>query len=106
MTSGKPIKPSEVAQHKTRTIPGPVFDAFNTLIAKHWNGTQATFKQDDVVAEILRRYPGSQRHELFENGYLDVEESYRAEGWLVEYDKPAYNETYAARFTFRRKADT
>ena len=39
---------------------------------------------------------------LFENHYLDVEELYRQEGWLVTHDKPGYDETYPATFTFER----
>ncbi len=41
--------------------------------------------------------------EIYERHLLDVEPSYRAEGWEVEYDKPGYNETYEATFTFRKK---
>ncbi len=32
--------------------------------------------------------------------WLNVEELYRAQGWTVTYDKPGYNESYPATFTF------
>lgn len=43
------------------------------------------------------------RGDVFERGYLDIEETYRKAGWSVVYDKPGYNETYDAFYTFTRK---
>jgi hypothetical protein len=37
---------------------------------------------------------------IFSKGYLNFEELYEAQGWKVVYDKPAYNESYKANFTF------
>ena len=42
---------------------------------------------------------------LYEKHYLDVEDAYRKRGWIVDYDKPAYNETYDAFFEFYIKAE-
>lgn len=98
----KPIKPDDVEKLKTSTIPAEVFAAFNEAIAKHWNGSSSTFTQDSVMAGVLGRMPNTHRHDVFANNWLDVEDSYRAEGWHVEYDKPGYNESYAATFTFKR----
>lgn len=103
MASGKPISPDEVTAAKTGTIPGEVFDAFNECIALKWNGHEAVVPQDTVVAAILGRMPTAARQSVFDNGWLDVEESYRALGWSVEYDKPAYNESYPATFKFRKR---
>lgn len=38
---------------------------------------------------------------MLDREHLDVEDVYRAAGWEVTYDKPGYNETYDATFTFR-----
>lgn len=103
----KPISPDEVVAKKTATIPDEVFDAFNEVIGAHWNGSESTFSQDEVVGVILSKLGDRLTSaELFKNHYLDVEPSYRAAGWIVEYDKPAYCETYAANFTFRKKRQT
>lgn len=41
--------------------------------------------------------------ELYKKHQLDIEEVYRKAGWVVSYDKPAYNENYDAIFTFKSK---
>ena len=38
---------------------------------------------------------------IFSEGYLNVEEVYREQGWVVSYDKPGYNESYDANFKFK-----
>jgi len=97
----RPIKPRDIAAEKKKTFPNAVLNSFNELIAQKYNGTSATIKQDDVVALMIRK--GLDREEIFEKGWLDVEDIYRSAGWVVEYDKPVYNETYTAFFVFKRK---
>ncbi len=99
----KPITPSEVGRAKTQRIPAQVFDAFNDCISKSWDGRSASFTQNVVVEAILERMPDMTRSQLYEQRWLDVEDSYRAAGWEVEYDRPGYCETYAATFTFKRR---
>lgn len=98
----KPIKPSEVVTRKKETLPPEVITVFNNLIAKNWDGNEAVVKQTDA-ADAIASALGIERHAVFDNHYLDVEQIYRSEGWLVEYDKPAYNETYEATFTFKEQ---
>jgi hypothetical protein len=101
--NGRPIRPHQVDSVKTgELVPAEVFNAFNELIARNWDGTQAKFTQDAAVDAIVKRIPGLERHLVFERHYLDVERSYERAGWHVEYDKPGYNESYAATFTFKR----
>jgi len=45
------------------------------------------------------------RSEIINNGWLNIEEAYRAADWEVEYDKPAYNETYRAHFIFKKASN-
>lgn len=40
--------------------------------------------------------------EVYRRRLLDVEELYRASGWKVEYDKPAYCEDFEAYFKFSK----
>lgn len=95
----KPISPDNIVEAKLKTIPDQVIQAFNEMIARKWNGSSSTIKQDDVITEIQKNFACG-RHEIFDNKWLDVEDIYRAEGWIVEYDKPAYNESYPATFEF------
>jgi hypothetical protein len=99
----KPITPDEVAALQLKTIPGGVFDAFNELIAQRsTGGNSIMIKQNEVIALICAK-TGASRQEVFDKGWLNVEPAYRDAGWSVEYDKPAYNESYEANFTFKRK---
>lgn len=97
-----PIKPHEVVAQKKQYLPEEVFQAFNQMIAQNWDGSQATFTQREILARLVE-VVNMNRSEIYERRYLDVEPCYRAEGWEVEYDKPGYNETYEATFTFRKK---
>ena len=97
-----PIRPSDVAAPKEATFPPEVIEVFNDLIAKNYSGGSATVRQKDAVAEIETRM-GVDKRRIFAEGWLNVEEVYRAQGWKVEYDKPGYNESYDAFFVFRGK---
>jgi hypothetical protein len=102
----KPIKPSDVVAKKQASVPDFVLEVFNGLIAKNFDGSSARFTQDAAVAAILEATDGDPvpvtRARIFENHWLDVEPIYEKAGWKVEYDKPGYNETYAANWIFRK----
>lgn len=97
----KPITPDEAGGHKAVVYPKEVIEAFNTLIASAFDGTSATIKQQTVVDLIMMNLD-IPRDELFSKGYLNVEPLYESVGWAVTYDKPGYNESYPATFTFKR----
>lgn len=95
------ISPDDV--DLTNVIPKYVTDAVNNLIKKNYRGKGSfTIKQKEIVAEIKKKKKVSSQF-LFENNYLDFEDIYREQGWKVEYDKPAYCETYDAYFKFTPK---
>ncbi len=99
---GKPITPDEVVPWKERIVfPPEVLDAINDVIAKHWNGSQSYFTQDEVVAAIMTA-TGLERQEVYDRHYVDFEPIYRESGWSVYYDKPAYCESYEPTFTFKK----
>lgn len=107
----QPIKPSEVGAAKAHVFPPEVFQAFNELIAAACVDGCSIVKQDDAVARIvellgesLHENPQCRRAVAFDRHYLDVEDAYRAAGWQVEYDKPAYFESYPASFIFTKNS--
>ena len=82
-------------------------EAFNELLKENWRKNQAIIYQDDVTALIiskrLNKYnqPANEiRMEISDTHQLDIEELYISKGFIVEYDKPAYCETYRAYFKF------
>ena len=101
MEAIKPIKPSEVIQF----IPNWIIRGTNECILTHYKELtkESHFTQDTLIDFCLKYAPDDDidRNTIFENDWLDVEPIYRKEGWIVEYDKPAYCENYPANFTFK-----
>jgi hypothetical protein len=97
-----PISPDEVGALKTKLIPVWVFSVWDKLIATAWDDTSAVVKQADAETALSAANPG-EPVDIIRSGWLDIEDSYRSTGWSVEYDKPGYNESYGAIFTFRKK---
>lgn len=96
------IKPSEVGEAKEASIPDAVLEAFNEAIIESFADGCAIVRQRDVETRIARK-TGYRHATIIENGWLNVEEIYRRAGWIVDYDKPGYNENYEAYFTFKKK---
>ena len=98
----EPISPSDVK----KIIPDFVIEAVNQLIMEKWDGYEAVILQDDIMDIVSSDDPDNDkpsRREVFDKGWLDFEPLYREKGWDVEYDKPAYNEFYKAKFIFKPK---
>lgn len=95
------LKPEEVVKARKESLPNAALEAFNQLITENFNGHGATVYQKDVVALMVEK--GLDRDEIYQRGWLDVEDIYRQAGWKVIYDKPGYNENYEAFFTFSKK---
>jgi hypothetical protein len=106
----EPISPNEVVDAKLDAIPEIVIFAFNELVAKNWNGYKSVVKQEDAIQLVIQKWQENgderdareQRGAIFRNHMLDIEDIYRAKGWNVEYDKPGYNESYDAFYTFTK----
>jgi hypothetical protein len=98
-----PATPKQALGLKNSAIPRDVFDVFNSLIAKDFNGKYATVRQDEVVKILTSDKYCYTSDQLFGNHWLDVEQAYADRGWTVKYDKPAYCETYPATWEFTAK---
>ncbi len=101
-----PLKASEVVAAKRRQFPEYVIDAFNTLILQRIAKGTATFTQDEAIALILHKAEQAvvkppTRQEIFDLGYLNVEEVYYMEGWDVRYDSPDRDQAFTPYFTFK-----
>ncbi len=99
----KPIRPSEIVAKRLEQIPDTVIDCWNNIIAENWNPTtkRSCVLQKDIVKLILEKHTTIERSDIFDKHWLDIEDLYRAQGWLVKYDKPHYTESYEASFEFR-----
>lgn len=97
-----PITPEEARQHAAEGFPREVFDAFNARL-KAGGGRPVTIAQAEIAADIARRL-GTTTADVYARHLLDVEGAYEAAGWDVHFDKPGYNESYEAVFTFKPRS--
>lgn len=107
----QPITPYQVGAAKASVFPPEIFQAFNDLIVAHHVGGYSRFTQREAVEAIVESMitetpygdNGAEiEQRVYEKGWLNVDDAYRAAGWIVEYDKPGYNESYPATFVFRK----
>jgi len=99
----KPFSPDDVKVERVKTFSPDVVDAINKLLVRKSTGSSSiSFTQDEAI-DAISVATGYSRDQIFDKHLLDFEDVYRAVGWKVEYDKPAYNETYNANFKFTRK---
>ena len=101
MIKDRPIKPEEVRARRIDFIPSIIFETINTMICEKFDGKSVTLKQDDILKRVCNESSGLTRKEIFNKHYLEIEHFDREQGWKVEYDKPGFNESYPATFTFK-----
>lgn len=97
----KPVTPNDVVTIKKSLIPDEAIESFNELIAENFLDGHSQFTQKKVVARMVKK--GLSTNDIYNKGWLDVEDIFRKAGWKVEYDKPGYNEDYEATFSFSKK---
>ena len=95
-----PLSPSDITNNLHNIIPDVVITAVNNILTKKYRGSSINITQEEIIREIVRLDPNMNSEQLFENRWLDIEPIFRSVGWQVEFDKPAYHESYEAFFTF------
>lgn len=100
-STATPIKPENIRVEKIKKIPGEVFEAFNEVLVRNMvtPNSKVSIRQDEVIALIQEKLVCSWG-DIDAGKWLNIEEAYRLYGWDVTYDKPGYNETYPATYTF------
>ena len=60
-------------------------------------------KQKDIIKLALQYCDDENMTSriIHDNKWMDFEGAFEKYGWIIEYDKPAYNETYDAVFEFK-----
>lgn len=105
----KPVTPDEASNQRLASFEPEMITAVNNMIIKKLNTsrTEAVVLQKDIIEEYFKvkgvMETPALRSDLFERHQLDFEDIFREFGWIVEYDKPAYCESYEANFTFKKK---
>ena len=100
----KPVGPQEALELKIQRLPPKVIETWNRVIADHLTSDFTSNFFQDYIVNALAAAMVVTREKVFESNWLDVEEIYRREGWKVTYDRPGFNETYKATFSFESKS--
>lgn len=101
MKKGVPVSPDEIGAIRHAVIPERVFDMFNELINRNWDGRKSIVYKRIIMEKILEGTTLS-REKVYSNGWLEIDDLYREKGWIVIYNKPSYNEFYEPYWTFSK----
>lgn len=101
-----PIKPIEAKKNAKCNIPDFVIQGVNEAIKEHYRKGGFSIKQNEIIEFVLKFAPeGTTRKSLFDNNWLDFEDIFNTNGWIITYDKPAYYENYEPFFEFKEKSE-
>lgn len=100
----KPITPEKAKGNIKNVIPEAIIKAVNECISEKFrNNGPFNVLQKDIIAKAIEFDNELTSNIIYDKKYMDFEDLYRKAGWKVDYDKPAYNESYNAYFTFEAK---
>ena len=103
----RPISPKEARAKHLVTIPEEVIAVINDFLIKGSpnSSTGISIDQNEVIEHviILMKEHGKavERNDFFDKHWLDFESLFKKAGWKIEYNKPGYNESYTAFWTFK-----
>ena len=114
----KPLSPAQAkAAQRAAPMHPVVVRVVNAMLVAEYPVDDAyvsiTLKLEDIVKRVVdelvatdvgtRETTDAIRAQLFKERAFDFEEYYRKVGWKVIFDRPAYCETYPARFIFKKR---
>ena len=102
MTAG-PIDPEDVVLREKKQFPDFVFDTFNSLIVREWDGQKSIVFHDEVMNSFAAL--GYSARKVYESKWTEVASAYEAAGWNVTYHSPALyaGEAYRAYYIFTKE---
>lgn len=102
--------PDEVLSAKAERIPPFVIEAVNELLVTRFLDRRCVLTQNEIIerakeiGEARGTFPPDATESTFyDQHWLDFEPIFRQAGWSVEYDSPAWDDNYEARFVFSRR---
>lgn len=99
----KPLAPWDINGMMGEIIPDVIIESVNNLLKKKYRGRAVKLTQDEIIKEIQRLDINIKREKIFEESWMDFEILFEKNGWKVIYDKPGFNESYPANYTFTPK---
>lgn len=104
----KPFSPSEALASKVNTIPSEIIEAVNVLLSEKFSGNHTvTIFQREILtlakSFMVKRMRVYVNDDIIKRNWILIEPLFEKEGWKVEYDSPAYCESYEPFFKFTPK---
>ena len=101
--SAKTLSPTGTQDKKQTSIPNEVFQIIDDLITINSSASrsEAIVSQTDIVDRLLRK--GFSKGDIYDNGWLDIEDHYNNEGWNVTYNKSINRDNGRSYFMFTKK---
>jgi len=101
------LTPNEALGRAGENIPEDVISIVNKLLMENLRVNisndrkylSSNVLQNDIVDRIVEATMVPSEA-IFKKRWMDFEPVFRRAGWKVVYDRPGYNETYEANFTF------
>ncbi len=106
----KPITPDQIDELTKPQIPNCVVEAVNKLIVANWNKSlhSAIVRFDEVLEALetnaFTKKISFDRDRAISDGWMDFEDLYREQGWVVTYNAPHYTEEWKAYYAFGKAA--
>lgn len=105
-----PITPKEAQkQHLAKVIPDEVYEAVNELLSERYSNSEMIICKDEVISKAIEKMQAKgmnvSREKFFMYNWLDFEPAYEEAGWIVSFEKHAYDETLTlkAYWVFHKK---
>lgn len=88
-----------LAQHSA-TIPEEIFEIVNGFLAERVHNRTIEIEQREIAAKL--ELTDISEAQAISHGWLDFEDVYKKAGWIVNFDKPGFNESYQPIWTFEK----
>jgi hypothetical protein len=101
----KVLTPKEAFERKKNEVPLKVIECWNDVVVKNLSkGSKISSKFNlEELKTYMEEKLSMNREEIQANGWFDLEDHFRKNGWSVNFDKPGYNEIYKAFFVLTEK---
>jgi len=96
------FSPQDALESHEHNLPEEILAAVNTLLSERVASGRVTITQPELL-ELVTKDGKFTSAEIFARKWFDFEGVYRKAGWKVSYDKPDYNGSGNAYWTFEAK---
>lgn len=98
----KPITPEELMKSFDSLIHPSMIKTINLLLSR-FNGYSVRFTEQELIDQFLIFEPSYDRSRIFDERHLEFEGLYIRAGWIVESERPGFDESFEPFYIFKIK---